>query len=98
MRDAMDNASHQEHHLAMMRAAKDEFFREHLHSPIPETQRDSFQGLSYYPFNPNLALELPVDRNVSDEPVAMETSTGDRQEYRRFGKVHFEVEGKPVDV
>src|SRR5947209_16351466 len=90
----MSDTSHQEHHLAAMREAKDEAFRKDPHSPLPEEQRTSFKGLTYYPLNPELSLELPIDRDVSDDPVTMETSTGDRQHYHRLGKVHFKVEGE----
>src|ERR1700694_1455800 len=94
----MTDASHQEHHLAAMREAKDEAFREDPHSPLPEEKRASFKGLTYYPLNPDLSLELPIDRGVSDDPVTMETSTGERPLYHRLGKVHFEVDGKDTAV
>jgi uncharacterized protein (DUF1684 family) len=84
--------------LADFRAEKDAFMRESHHSPLPEEERGSFQGLSYFPFNPDLIVEAPLDTNVSEEPVTMETSTGSSRTYRRAGKVRFEVEDQPAEV
>jgi uncharacterized protein len=84
--------------LAGFRAAKDEFFREDPRSPIPEARRDSFEGLSYFPFNPALHLHATLDRNVPDEVVTMDTSTGQAREYRRAGKIHFEVDEQPAEL
>ena len=68
------------------------------HSPLPEEERAGFQGLKYFPFNEDLFLELPLDRNVSHDTITMETSTGDQNQYTRAGKVHFEVDGQPVEL
>ena len=93
-----DHESHQEHHLNAFRSAKDEFMGTDPQSPLPHEEQHHFTGLSYYPFNADLALELPLDRDVSSEPVMTQTSTGDEQEHRRMGKVRFEVEGEPAEV
>src|SRR5579884_1700887 len=79
----MDEQAHEEHHLTEFREAKDEFMRDDPHSPLTQEQRQSFTGLSYYPFNPALHLHLPLDRDVADDAVPMPTSTGEQQEFRR---------------
>lgn len=94
----MDEHTHEEQHLAEYREAKDEFMREDPHSPLPHEQQHTFEGLSYYPFNPALHLHLPLDRDVPDDVVPFETSTGEQQEYRRAGKIHFEVDGQPAEL
>lgn len=93
----MHDISHLQEHLQEARADKDEYMR-HPHSPLSEEQRETFAGLSYYPLNPDLILDLPLDRDVSTQPLVMETSTGDRREYARAGKVHFEVDGEGAEV
>lgn len=101
-----DDGEHHEHeheyteeqYLAEYRAAVAEAMREDPHSPIPAEQRESFKGLSYYPFNPEMHMHLPLDRDVSAEPVIMETSTGDSQEYVRAGTIRFEIDGRPAQV
>lgn len=94
----MDERAHEEHHLAALREAKDEFMRNDPHSPLSEDQRQSFTGLSYYPFNPALHLQLPLDREVAADAISMQTSTGEQQEFRRAGKLHFEVDGQAAEL
>jgi uncharacterized protein len=84
--------------LLAYRAAKDEFFREDPHSPIPDAEREAFTGLNYFPPTANLRLELPLDRDVPDEPVTMPTSTGGTQEYRRAGRIHFAVDSQEATL
>jgi uncharacterized protein (DUF1684 family) len=89
--------SPQEYAVAL-RAAKDEYMRDDPTSPLGKDERSGFTGLKYYPYNPALALELALDRDVASEPVHMGTSTGDNQEYARVGKVHFDVNGEAAEV
>jgi uncharacterized protein (DUF1684 family) len=89
--------SRQEYATAL-RAAKDEYMREDPTSPLGKQERSRFDGLTYFPYDPALALELPLDRNVDSEPVEMGTSTGDTRAYARVGKVHFDVRGTPAEV
>lgn len=79
--------------LDRLRAAKDRFFKEHPQSPLTEEQRQAFTGLRYFPENPALRLALPVEQFDTPSSIAMLTSTGDTQLYRRLGRVHFTVEG-----
>ncbi|HEX6508323.1 MAG TPA: DUF1684 domain-containing protein [Chloroflexota bacterium] len=85
-------------YAAAFRAAKDEFMHESPDSPLSEEQRATFEGLAYYPYNPDLALTVELDRNVPEGTVTMDTSTGSNREYPRAGKVHFEVDGQPAEV
>lgn len=81
-----------------LRAAKDEYMRDDPASPLGEQDRSDFTGLKYFSYNPALAMELPLDRDVSSEPVQMGTSTGDSREYARVGKIHFDVQGEAAEV
>ncbi|HZU14430.1 MAG TPA: DUF1684 domain-containing protein [Chloroflexota bacterium] len=94
-----DHHGHDEtQELTQFRAAKDAFMKEDEQSPLPSEERENFPGLSYYPYNPDLHLQLPLDRDVPAEPITMETSTGSRREYRRVGKIRFEVDGTPAEL
>lgn len=90
----MDEHAHLQHQLAAYREAKDAFLRNDQDSPLTHHQRHTFEGLSYYPFTPELRLELPIDTNVPADAVTLETSTGESQEYHRAGRVHFAVAGQ----
>jgi uncharacterized protein len=84
--------------LAVFRAEKDEFFAHHPQSPLNQEQRDIFDGLSYFPDNDALRLELEIDEFDEKEQIEIQTSTGDIQHYIRFGKIHFEVESQAASL
>ena len=80
------------------RREKDQFFKGDRHSPLTPEQKRSFQGLKYFPENPALALELEVEEFPQKDAIQMQTSTGDVQEYQRFGRIHFDLEGQPAEL
>jgi uncharacterized protein (DUF1684 family) len=73
------------------RASKDEFLAKDHHSPLTHEQRHEFNGLEYFPENPDLRLELDIEEFKEKEVIQMQTSTGDVQNHTRFGKIHFTV-------
>ena len=80
--------------LTEFRRGKDEFFRLSPDSPLTDEQKRSFRGLRYFPEDPALAFDLPLERLDPPETVRMLTTTGDVQAYERFGRIHFEVDGQ----
>ena len=84
--------------LEHFRRRKDQFFRHDPHSPLTPEQQELFKGLTYYPENPALRFELEIEPFEEQEPVAMQTSTGDVAGYIRWGRIHFEVDGQPAEL
>jgi uncharacterized protein (DUF1684 family) len=84
--------------LSQFRAAKDDFFETDPHSPLTIEQRETFEGLNYFPENSALRLELPIEAFETKELFQIQTSTGDVQVYHRYGKIRFEVEGEPAEL
>jgi len=85
--------------LEAFRADKDGFFHHHPQSPLTPEQRGSFTGLVYFPEDPALAIEAPLDTDVDrDEVIELQTTGGGTQAYRRAGKVRFQVEGRPAEI
>lgn len=80
------------------RAEKDDFYKNHFQSPLTREQRKDFKGLSYFPENDNLRLEIQVELLNDPNPMMMQTSTGGVQEYMRFGKFKFDVDGQPAEL
>jgi uncharacterized protein len=80
------------------RREKDQFFKTDRHSPLTTEQKRSFQGLKYFAENPDLALELEVEEFPQKDEIQIQTSTGDVQEYQRYGRIHFNVEGQAVEL
>ena len=84
--------------LETFRAQKDRFFKMHPQSPLTPEQQQSFQGLRYFPENPALRLIIPVEEFADQEPIVMQTSTGDVREYLRHGRLHFNTDGQDVEL
>lgn len=84
--------------LDAFRQAKDDFFARDAHSPLTREQKRSFRGLEYFPENPDLCFELPLEVFNSQDEIEIQTSSGDVQSYRRLGRLYFEVEGETVSL
>lgn len=84
--------------LKSLRASKDEFFRHDPQSPLTHEQKHVFKGLRYFPENPDLRVDITVEEYPKKETIEIQTSTGDTQEYERFGCFHFRIEGQPVTL
>jgi uncharacterized protein (DUF1684 family) len=84
--------------LESFRHEKDDFFRHDPHSPLTAEQRQSFAGLRYFPENPDLDLKLEIAEFSEKETVTLQTTSGDVQEYQRYGRLRFAVEGEEVNL
>jgi uncharacterized protein (DUF1684 family) len=84
--------------LARHRKAKDDFFARDPDSPLTYEQKREFQGLKYFPENPKLRFELPVQEFAVKDPITMQTTTGGTQHYHRFGKIQIEAEGLSAEL
>ena len=84
--------------LQAFRESKDQFFAGHAQSPLTRAQRSQFKGLQYFPENPSLRLEVAVAVFPVQGEIEMQTSSGDVQHYRRYGRFQFEVEGQPAEL
>ena len=84
--------------LQDMRLMKDQFFKRDPHSPLMDDQKAAFTGLNYFPANPALDLTIKLEPLETQDKIEMQTSTGDIQEYIRWGKIKFEVSGEPTEL
>src|SRR6516165_7968542 len=65
--------------LRWFRAQKDALFRHHPQSPIPENERENFEGLPYWTFDAHarvIAEFLPIERQPDQSAVEV-TRIGD---------------------
>ncbi len=84
--------------LEAFRADKDRFFAQDAQSPLTAEQKKTFHGLSYFPEDPALRLEVNVEEFPVKDEIHMQTTTGDVQTYQRWGRVHFTAEGQPAEL
>jgi uncharacterized protein (DUF1684 family) len=76
------------------RLTKDDAFKSGQDSPIPKSERAGFQGLSYYPINPELRYRIKLNRYASPEKIRLGTNTGEIRSGLRYGYFDFQVEGR----
>ena len=86
--------------LTQFRQRRDHFFGHHEQSPLNADQRASFDGLNYYPENPDLALTVPLETSVKDagERITLATSDGAAKPFVRAGRITFPIDGEEVSL
>ena len=82
--------------LGRSRAQKDEFFLRHPDSPLPLSERETFNGLRYFDPDPAMRFETRLERYQGTESVIMTTSKGTRQLFNKIGYFEVMVGTKPV--
>lgn len=84
--------------LSEFREAKDRFFKTSRQSPLTAEQKQDFDGLVYYPENPDLNLKVEVAELPVQDGIQMETTTGGVQTYQRYGQFKFKVDGQEATL
>src|SRR4051794_6211881 len=72
----------------LWRETRDELFRGHPQSPLPEADRERFRGLAYFDHDPALDVEAEL-RAVEPEPVSLPASAGDGMAFRTVAVARF---------
>jgi hypothetical protein len=80
--------------LKRFREEKNEFFLHEHYSPFDDKQKANFSGLEYFPENPDLRMQVEIERFPEGDQIQIQTNTGDVQTYDRFGRFHFKVDGE----
>jgi len=75
---------------------KNELFAHHPQSPLDEEQRRTFQGLSYFPYNPAMCFVVDVDTNVEPAHLTVQMNAEETMEMTTVGHVRFTVDGQPA--
>ena len=82
------------------RNLKDEFFRTHHDSPLPEEMKPRFKGLNYFSLNKKLrfkAVQIAEFQNPK-EKYPMPRTGGDLVHYFIFGRIRFGIDDKNYDL
>ena len=81
----------------LWRATRDDLFRTHPQSPLPEKSRSDFPGVAYFEYDPDLrvvATTRPEPGDHFDIPV----SDGTPMSFSRFGVASFEIAGHTEEL
>jgi uncharacterized protein (DUF1684 family) len=75
------------------REVRDELFRSHPQSPLPEEARATFAGVPYFDYRPGLRVLAAVEQA---EPERREIATSGEEPYAftRFARARFELAGE----
>lgn len=84
--------------LLKFRKTKDKYFAEDPQSPLTVEQKRNFKGLSYFPEDARLRVEVSVDQIDDAAEVHIPTSTGGNQIYQHYGRFYFNVEGQEAEL
>jgi uncharacterized protein len=73
------------------RAARDAAFKSDESSPILPQNKSRFQGLTYFPVNPDLKFSAKLHRYPRPERIKLGTNTGEIRSGLRYGYFEFSV-------
>jgi uncharacterized protein len=79
------------------RAERDEMFRTHPQSPLPEAARDPFAGLPYFDYDPAFQVDAEL-LHAGAQTYEIGTSGGTTMTFTRFATVRLELVGHPVEL
>jgi len=76
------------------RKLKDLFFVSAPRSPLPPEERRAFQGLAYWPPDPECRFELEFDEHQDKEVMRVADTGGQERNLWRWGEFRFRLEGQ----
>jgi uncharacterized protein (DUF1684 family) len=77
--------------LRESRAEKDAFFADDPRSPLPEREREGFDGLDYYPPDPEYRVAATATVHDDPETVEMTVENGTAQRFERVVTFSFDL-------
>ena len=83
--------------LKNFREKRDRFFREDPRSPLKESDRKKFKGLSYYPIDLKYAMVGAIERYPTEPKpmyITLPTNKEMGRKYVKYGRFRFKWEGK----
>ena len=81
----------------LWRETRNELFRSHPQSPLPAERRGSFEGLDYWPYDPQARVLAELE-DIEAPPQPVETSGTEPILFRPFARAGFELRGEPLSL
>jgi uncharacterized protein len=69
-------------------------FRDKKKSPLLPEDRSNFKGLNYYPIDLKYRVPAKFVKTETPDLFKMKTTTDRLPEYRKYGELHFQIEGQ----
>ena len=85
------------------RKERDQFFKTHQRSPLRPGDQKTFKRVEYFPFNPQYYFTGQIKREILhiNDPkyyATFLTNKGTNKRYIRYGKFHFNRDGKDFEL
>jgi uncharacterized protein len=82
---------------ALWRETRDELFRSHPQSPLPPESRAGFEGLEYWPYDPEARVFAELE-DVEAPPQPIETSGVEPMLFKPFARAWFALRGERLSL
>ncbi len=80
------------------RRAKDALFATHSQSPIPAEHRAGFAGLAYYPYRPDMRMQVALEPDSTGGELVLPASTDEPFRFQFVGRVRPVIDGDEVSL
>lgn len=80
------------------RETRNNLFAHHPQSALDEEQRQNFQGLHYFPYNPTACYEADIDTSIEKTQLTVQMNADELMKMTTVCRLHFVVDGKPVSL
>jgi len=84
--------------LHRFRTGRDALFLHHPQTALDQEQRQHFQGLRYFPYNPAMRFVVEVDTTVEATRQNITMNAGESMSMTTVGQVHFTIGGEPATL
>ena len=82
--------------LQRFREFRDELFANHSQSALDQEQKQKFQGLRYFTYNPLMCVEAEIERDVEPQVLSVAMNAEESMTMTTVGRLHFVLEGVKV--
>ena len=69
-------------------------YADSLKSPLTKEDFKQFKGLDFFSINEKYIVEATFVRTKKEKPFGMKTTTSRTPLYKKYGELHFEIDGK----
>ena len=95
-RQAALAGEHAESILQRFRESKDELFAKHSQSALDQEQKQQFQGLRYFPYNPAMCVEADIESDVEPQLLFVSMNVQETMTMTTVARLHFTLEDVKV--
>ena len=82
--------------LHRFRESRNELFARHSQSALDQEQKQKFQGLRYFPYNPAMCVEANIERDVEPQVLSVAMNAEESMTMTTVGRLYFALEGVKV--